>query len=292
MLIANPAARRAARALPAVQAAFDAMGVRCTTLRTERAGHAAELARALSRDHAAVYVLGGDGTVMEVFGALASSGVAIGIVPGGTGNLVARMLGIPMDAGLAVRRMLRGRRMTIDLGLLGDGRCFAFAAGVGIDARMIGETPGWAKRRCGVAAYVATAAVAALQCRTWSARVRVDDAEFSSRAASVLVANMGSVLGGLVTLGPGIDGADGALDVGLYTPRTGAQALGVAWRMMRGRFAGAPHMMFRRGRVIRVECDPPQPWQADGEMMGLTPFEARIQPGAATVLAAAPDGPA
>lgn len=272
--------------LERVRRTFRELGISYELVLTERPGHARELAAARTPECGAVYALGGDGTVMEVVGALAHTSTPVGIIPGGTGNLVARALGVPLDPERAVRWLAMGRAVTMDLGLLDGGRYFAFAAGVGVDARMIAETGAAAKQRFGLLAYATTATRAALQCRTVETRVTVDGETFTGQSAAVLVANMGNVLNGLITLGPDIRSDDGQLDLCLFTPRGTAEAVGVAWRMFRGGLKDGPAMMFRRGSVIRVECDPPQRFHADGELLGSTPFEARIQPGAGTFLVA------
>ena len=141
LLIVNPAARRGARVHPAAQAAFATAGVECDSVLTDRAGHGAAIAAERHAEYDAVFTLGGDGTAMEVVGALAGSRRPVGILPGGTGNLVARTLGIPLDVRRAVPALLAGTPADVDLGRLGSGGCFAFAAGVGVDARMIDETP-------------------------------------------------------------------------------------------------------------------------------------------------------
>lgn len=283
-LIVNPAARRAARALSRARAAFAAAGVPVETAFTEDAGSAARLATAVPASARAVFVLGGDGTVMEVLGALAHTGRPVGILPGGTGNLVARAIGVPSHAGRAAARLLRGRAARFDLGLLAGGRRFAFSASVGVDARMIAETPAGAKRALGVGAYAATAVRAALQCRRFALRAEVDGTAQEGYAADVMVANLGRVLGGLLVLGPDIRGDDGCLDLCVFSPGHAREAMAVAWRLVRRRFTGSGALGYRRGRAFRITCDPPQLVQADGEVIGSTPFEACVEPGAATLL--------
>src|SRR5690606_31305356 len=126
-------------------------------------GHAAELAREGVVDADAVFVLGGDGAVMEVVGALADTGKPVGVLPGGTGNLVARMLGVPLDLPTAVRALLAGGPRQLDLGRFSTGEYFAFAAGAGIDADMVLKTTALAKRRLGVLGYTVVAARSALR---------------------------------------------------------------------------------------------------------------------------------
>jgi hypothetical protein len=114
--------------------------------RTERSGHAHEIAAERAAAYSAVFTLGGDGTSMEVMDALAHTQIPIGILPGGTGNLVARAVGTPMRVDHAVRALVRGTTADIDLGSV-DGRHFAFSTGIGVDARMVHETALTVKRR-------------------------------------------------------------------------------------------------------------------------------------------------
>ena len=288
LLVTNPAARRAAALLPAVQRAFSETGIQCDVAPTGRPGHAAELAAERSRSYAAVFVLGGDGTVMEVLGALAHTGVPVGILPGGTGNLVARSLGIPLNVARAVRLLSRGHPVKMDLGVVGSGRHFAFSVGAGVDARMIAETSARGKRALGSAAYALTAIRCALAPRSFYVRAVVDGEVIEREAAAVMVANSGGVLNDLITLGPGIRSDDGRLDLCIFSPSGGAQAAALGWRLFRKRFDEHPALVYRSGQQFRVECDPPQIYQADGELLGDTPFEARVEAGAATVIAPNP----
>lgn len=284
LLVTNPAARRSAALLPVAIRAFNEAGVRCDVAPTARPGHAAELAALRSAEYSAVFVLGGDGTVMEVLGALANSGVPVGILPGGTGNLVARSLGIPLNVAHAVRILVHGRPATMDLGVLGSGRHFAFSAGAGVDARMIAETGAREKRAFGSAAYALTALRCALAPRRFHVRAVVDGEVVEREAAAVMVANSGGVLNDLVVLGPGIRNDDGRLDLCIFSPSGGAQAAALGWRLFMKRFDAHPALLYRSGREFRIECEPPQIYQADGELQGDTPFEARVAAGAATVI--------
>jgi len=287
-LIANPASRRGARLQARAVAAFARAGVRCELLLTERPGHAAELARGCDGRHEAVFVLGGDGTVMEVAGALAYSGVPVGVLAGGTGNLLARAVGIPLGIERAIAALLGGTRLRIDLGRLEGGRRFAVAAGVGIDARMVAGTPGWMKRRLGVLAYALVATRASLGAvlgrERFTARITVDGETIERRAIAVMVANFGAVLADRITLGPGIEGDDGVLDVCVFSPRTLGDALRIMRRMMAKDFGSDDCLLYRSGRRIRVDTDPVGPTQADGELLGETPFEVEVEPRAVELL--------
>src|SRR5450756_279188 len=118
LLIVNPASRSGARALRKAEAAFRELGVHCDTRTTDSPGHGADLARELASGYDAVFTLGGDGTAIEVIGALANGGPPVGVLPGGTGNIVARALGTPLNSGRAVKALLGGDEARIDLGRL------------------------------------------------------------------------------------------------------------------------------------------------------------------------------
>ena len=266
-------------------------GVTCEVVTTERAGHAGEVVLDRGRSFDAVFTLGGDGTAMEAAGALAGSGVPLGVLAGGTGNLLARAVGIPHDPRKAIPLMLGGELLEIDLGrvrTLEPARRFAVAAGVGIDAAMVAETPSWLKRRLGVLAYTITATRAALRAvfRQEFVRVRltVDGEVFEAAAAAVMIANFGAVLSDRITFGPGIRCDDGVLDACLYAPRNLRDALRILWRLLRKNFASDEAMLYRSGRHIRLETTPPVMAQADGELLGMTPLEIDVEPRAIRLL--------
>ncbi len=272
----------------AAVAAFESAGVRCDVLLTERPGHAGELARERCGEYDAVFALGGDGTAMEVAGALVGTGIPLGVLPGGTGNLLARAVGIPLDVARAVPVLIGGDHRRIDLGRLPDGRVFAVAAGVGIDARMVRDTPGWMKRRLGVVAYAITATRAAvgavLRHDFFRVRLTVDGVVYDRQAAAAMVANFGAILHDRITFGPGIQSDDGVLDACVYSPRSLRDALRIMWRLLRKDFRSDDCILYRSGRHIRLETDPRHPVQADGELIGVTPLEVVVEPHAALVL--------
>jgi diacylglycerol kinase (ATP) len=288
LLIANPAARRAARLRDAAVAAFERLGVRCDVLLTERPGHASELAADRCRDYDAVFALGGDGTAMEIAGALVGTGIPLGVLAGGTGNLLARAVGIPLDVARAVPTLVAGNRRRIDLGRLPDGRFFAIAAGVGIDARMVRHTPDWMKRRLGVLAYAIIATRVALGAVIrrdfFRVRLTVDDAVYDRSAAAAMIANFGAILHDRITFGPGIQSDDGLLDACVYSPRSISDAVRIMWRLLRKDFRSDTAILYCSGRHIRLETDPRHEVQADGELVGETPLEVEVVPLAALFL--------
>lgn len=292
LLIANPASRRAGGLHGRAASALQAHGIDVDVRLTERPGHATELARAAPSSCDAVFALGGDGTVMEVAGGLAErSGhpVPIGVLAGGTGNLLARALGIPLDVRRAVDALVRGDVLACDLGRFAGGQRFAVAAGVGIDARMVALTPRWLKRRLGVLAYWGTAGRAAFGAvltrrGRFQVRLTVDGVVEERVAVMAMIANFGAVLDDLITFGPGIRYDDGVLDAIVFSPETLRDAVVIMWRLMRKDFRTTPHVLYRSGRHLKIETTPPQPVQADGELLGVVPFDVTTEPRAALVL--------
>jgi YegS/Rv2252/BmrU family lipid kinase len=282
IIIANPASRQGLRLAELARKALTSRWIECDLVFTERPGHAAELALHNAPQYDVVFALGGDGTVMEVAGALSGGDTPIGVLAGGTGNLIARALGIPLSVKRAVPALLDGAELRIDLGRFDSGRRFAVAAGVGIDAAMVAETPGWLKRRLGVLAYTIMGTRAALRAvlgrRFFQARVTIDGTVYERPAVAVMIANFGAVLGNRITLGPEIVTDDGLLDACIFSPDTLRDAIRIMWRMLHGDFRSDPCMLYGRGRELLVETTPPLPWQADGELMGTTPFRVVVEP--------------
>jgi len=284
LLIVNPASRRAARLRYRVINAFADAGVECEFMLTEAPGSAATIAKAHAHKYDAVFTLGGDGTVMEVLGALAHHGPPVGVLAGGTANVVARTFHIPLNPIRAIPILLNGDEAKMDLGRLGDGRRFAIGVGVGLDATMISEAPANLKKRFGFMAYVIGGFKAVLHNRKFELRLTVDGVVYDLRASALLVANFGAVLNDLVSFGDGILYDDGLLDACVFSPENLRDALRILWRMMRKDFSADPCMFYKSGREFRIETLPQMEAQADGELLGGTPISVSVDPLAGTLL--------
>ena len=285
LLIVNPASRRGARLRDKALKAFADAGVACDAMPTEAPGHAAVLAKTHAHKYHAVFTLGGDGTVMEVLSVLAHQGPPLGVLGGGTGNVVARTLGIPLNPSRAVPMLLNGDEATVDLGRLGDGRRFAIGVGVGLDATMISEAPARLKRRFGFMAYVIGGYKAVLRNRKFQLKLTVDGAVFQQTASAILVANFGAVLNDLVSFGDGILYDDGLLNACVFSPVNLWDALRILWRMVRKDFRADPCLFYKSGREFRIETTPEMPAQADGELLlPGTPISVSVDPLAGCLL--------
>lgn len=284
LLIVNPGSRRAARLQHKAIKAFERARVECDVMATEAPGHATTLAKTHAHKYSAVFTLGGDGTVMEVLSALAHQGTPVGVLAGGTANVVARTLGIPLNPLRAVPRLLSGDQARLDLGRLGDGRRFAIGVGVGLDATMIAEAPARLKKRFGFMAYVIGGYKAVLRNQKFMLRLTVDGHQYERFASAVLIANFGAVLSNLIAFGDGILHDDGLLTACVFSPANLWDALRILWRMIRKDFRDDHCLFYKSGRDFRVETFPSMPAQADGELLHGTPLAVSVDPLAGTVL--------
>jgi YegS/Rv2252/BmrU family lipid kinase len=284
LLIVNPASRRGARIRKKALKAFADAGVACDTMPTEAPGHAAILAKTHAHKYDAVFTLGGDGTVMEVLSVLAHQGPPLGVLGGGTANVVARTLGIPLNPTRAVPLLLNGDEATMDLGRLGDGRRFAIGVGVGLDATMMMEAPARLKRRFGFMAYVIGGSKAVLRNKRFNLRLTIDGVVFERTASAILVANFGAVLNNLVAFGDGIVHDDGVLNACVFSPINLRDSLRILRKMIRKDFSADPCLFYKSGREFRIETTPEMPAQADGELLPGTPLSVSVDPLAGCLL--------
>lgn len=284
LLIVNPASRRGARTQRKAAEAFSAAGIQAEIRVTKSSGHATQIAQAEGAGYDAVFSLGGDGTAMEVIAALAGTGIPVGVLAGGTGNVIARSLGIPISLKRSVPMLLNGRDALIDLGRMEDGRRFAIGIGVGIDAAMIAETPTKLKQRLGVLAYVIIGIRSVLRFELFDVRLTVDGHVMTTRASAVLIANFGTLLNNLITLGSGIEHDDGLLNACVFSPRTFRDFVRITWRLMTRNFSPDPCLHYMAGKEFLLETTPSRQTQADGELWGPTPVRVTVEPRVARLL--------
>lgn len=231
-----------------------------------------------------IVAAGGDGTVSAVSDGLVGSSIPLGIIPIGTGNLIAHELHIPDKAETAVA-LLAGASRTrkIDAMRIGK-RTYVLNAGVGISASIIGGTTRKNKSRFGRIAYVGTALLKVFSSRPRYLVVEVDGKAHPYRAVDVAIMNCG-LLGKLFyPKGPDIQIDDGHLGVWILSMKT-------IWdypRYLMGIIAGSgrsPEAHFIRAKkTVSIRSNLPLQVQADGDIIGTTPVNVEVLPGVLTVL--------
>ena len=288
LLIVNPYASRAHRVRASAERAFAAARVELDVKITEKVGDSGRLARewGLSGHYRHVFVCGGDGTVVEAIAAMADrpTAPAIGVLAGGTGNLLARALRIPLRPERAIPALMNGRQATLDLGRLESGVHLAIGLGVGLDEAMIAGATSALKKRYGVLAYVYSALKAGIKLEKFDARVTVDGKTVNCRSSAILVANLGTVVGGLISFGKDIAHDDGLLHACIYSPGNFFDAVRIFTRMLRGTAHLDPQVTVIGGREFLLETTPARGVQADGELIGPTPIRITVRPNAGRIL--------
>jgi YegS/Rv2252/BmrU family lipid kinase len=212
-----------------------------------------------------VLASGGDGTITACAAGLVGSGIPLAVIPAGTGNLLARNLGLPIDLAEALVVALTGTDRPIDVGIA-NGAPFLAMAGLGLDAKMLESTSEAAKKRFGWGAY-AFSVLRHLRDRPMRVTLQAEDGPpLRRRASGIIVGNVGCLRGGLALL-PDARPDDGRLDVVVLSARGWA-----SWPLIVAdvlRRADATRRVARLTfRELRVDADRPHPWEIDGELMG------------------------
>ena len=220
-----------------------------------------------------VIVCGGDGTVREVCAELAGTGIPVGVVPAGTGNLLARNLQIPLFIRAAIDIALTGQDRAIDMvEVEGDGiepTHFMVMAGMGFDAAIMEGVNEDLKKKVGWLAYVISA-LKGLMFPAMRLEISVDDMPFTKhRARTCVIGNVGSLQGGM-NLIPDAAIDDGQLDVVLLYPRRFLSWIPLVVRVLTRREHNAGESVARMtGRKVVVRASGEVPRQLDGDTIGL-----------------------
>jgi YegS/Rv2252/BmrU family lipid kinase len=284
---------------PRIRAALRGTDIEATVLETREPGHGERLAAAAADlGHDRVIAVGGDGTVNEIINGLmggSAPGVPppmLGVVPAGSGNDLARSLGLPLAALDALPVALGERTRPLDLGVAtcsGRRRHFHAAGGTGFDAQvafaMAGRRRGWQRGRAG---YVVTTLTELWRYRNRELRVRLatpDGArQLEGRFLFIAFAN-GPYYGGGMKISPEASNRDGVLDVCLVGDISRLGALKELPGIYRG--AHVNHRLVEIARVLELRIDGPPGTRVhlDGEPLGELPVDIRVRPAALQVAA-------
>jgi diacylglycerol kinase family enzyme len=233
-----------------------------------------------------VIAAGGDGTVRCVAEVLAGTGVPLGLVPLGTGNLLARNLGIDLtDPVSAAYDVLNGTESTVDvvratLDHSDDEKVFLVMAGLGYDAAIMADTVDVLKDRMGWLAYV-EAGIRKLPGKPVKAKISIDGARpIGRRIRSVMIGNCGRIMGG-VEIFPEAKFDDGVLDLLVMSPKGRLGWLGVVAGVFGKNKNETESVDYFQGKSAEITLDHEQEFQLDGDHLGTGKhLSVRVEPDA------------
>ncbi len=249
---------------------------------------------AVERGASLVCALGGDGTVRAVAAGLLDGDVPMGLLPGGTGNLLARNLDLPVDdLGRALQVALTGKDLAIDVGAIRvrpdatqdqeSDYFFLVMAGMGFDASVMADAPERLKAQFGWPAYV-VAGVKHLNGKRFAVDAKIDDhPPFRRRVRTVVVGNVGRLQGGVELL-PDAQVADGELDVVMLSPKGLVGWASVGASILTRNRRGHSRIEHHRCRAMHLTLAQTQEVQLDGDPIGPAhALDFHVKPGALTV---------
>lgn len=246
---------------------------------TEEDNGTGQAREAVERGADVVCALGGDGTVRAVAAALVDTDTPLGLLPGGTGNLLARNLELPIDdIAEALRVALDGDDRRIDVGTINvvvpgatqdqpKDYYFLVMAGVGFDADVMAQAPEDLKAQMGWAAYLVSG-VKNLDGDRFGVKLAFDEAEEKHRdIRSVIIGNCGRLQGGLELL-PDAEVDDGYLDAVVLSPKGVVGWAGVAGQIVTKQRKGHARVEHHRCKALTITLDEGQEVQLDGDHIG------------------------
>jgi YegS/Rv2252/BmrU family lipid kinase len=291
-VIVNPAAGggRAGRALKEVLQALRGHGLTVRSERTRDLDHARALAVAAVNAGETVACLSGDGLLGAVADAVRDiPGATLGVLPGGRGNDLARVLGIPADPVAACATIAAGVTRRLDLGEV-DGHAFVGIASAGFDSeanRIANEAPAW----LGGLVYAYGALRALLRWRPARFAIRLEPGgerhqptECHELSGYTVAAANSKAYGGGMLLAPNASLQDGLLDVVAVGSVGRLRFLANLPKVFKGRHVELASVSVWRAAEVEISADRPFTLYADGDPIARLPVRIRALPGAIEVL--------
>lgn len=285
-IIINPAAGKERPILYTLNRIFTHAGIDWDISVTKKFGDARHFAlQAVSAGAEAVGVYGGDGTVMEVAGALATNHLPMFILRGGTANIIASELNIPSDLAQACKLVLNPHVQTriLDVGKMGD-LYFLLRVSIGLEASVVKRAVRDLKEQVGTWAYAISAFRAILGTRHCRYHIKIDGHRREVEGVTCLIANSRSLGVAGLALAPNIFIDDGQLDI-IVIRGANFNSLFSRKTYVIDRRRQTRSFYHWKGREVEISCEPAQEVQCDGEFLGHRSVEVKILPKALHILA-------
>lgn len=234
---------------------------------------------AVKQGYRMIWAAGGDGTVTAVANGLVGGDVPLGIVPLGSGNIVAKELDIPLDV-TAACDLLVGAQRTRMLDVLQVGQnYYVLAISAGISAFMMAQTAREQKRRLGQMAYLLNGVRIILSKALWPFRVSIDGQLSVMRASEVIAANVGAIGYKPIRWGDQVQPDDGKIDLCRVRVDSTSRLLSVLNGLLFGQQDHLEELTCTSAsQFIEIESRRRIPVQGDGENIGYTPVRIEIVP--------------
>lgn len=238
-----------------------------------------------------VLVAGGDGTINEAVNGLVGTSTVLGLVPVGTGNILAHQLHMPILSAMAPlyvaevgEALLTSRVQRVDTGLLNE-RYFLCWAGAGLDAEVAAQMEPRTRhtKRLGAIPYVIAGFTVAAEFRGVRARIHVENRTLNLRALLMLASNI-QLYAAFFTIARRAQMDDGFLDLFVFKGLGTAYALRHLLRIFSGRYLRDPEVVQALVRQVQVETVPTVAVHLDGDPVGQTPFRIAVEPASLRLL--------
>ncbi len=274
---------RAVRAAEKLQLLLQAKEVEYEVFETRYRGHATELAQRLAETgERQIIVFGGDGTISEVVNGTVNSGIELGIISTGTGNDLARSLGLPYNnPEKAIEVILKGSATEIDVGWERE-RCFISTLGLGFPVIIANETNKMKHLKGPTAFFIATYK-AITRLRPIPVTIKLDQETLSLNCTSILVQNTRFCGGGLL-MAPAAQTNDGLFDV-VVVENIGKVELMLNFpKIYSGRHLRHPKFSLYRSQSVQIDTPVNSRKMFDGDIYGKTPVNAKVLRGAVKII--------
>ncbi len=276
-MVANPISGRgqAQRAAREASEGLRSQGLRTELFFTEGRGSAFEKLRRSEEDLELVVSVGGDGTLREVFDGLVDPAIPVGVLPFGTGNILARQWRLPRDVHRALEIFRRRNVAALDVSRV-NGKLSFLVTGIGIDAEAIREVERHRRGPIRKASYVTALARALARHRPPELEIELDGEPVAQGSGSCLVTHAASYAG-LLKLATDARPDDGLFEVYLFPRGTRLELLAGGLRALWSPLPTGSVRMFRGSRLT-VRSKGEVPYQIDGDLGGTTPVEVTVDP--------------
>ena len=286
-IIINPVAGKEESVLSIVDTAMKEVGIKWEVSITHKAGDAIQIAKdAVKEGVDALAVYGGDGTIAEAINGLVGSDLSMIILPGGSANVMAAELGIPIDLKEACALMSKGllEIKKIDAGQFNK-RYFIMGISLGFQSDVIKGASRESKNKFGFLAYLFSAFAAVKKTRKATYNIKIDGQEHEVEGLMCIITNTGNLGFGKLSFDKPIDTSDGLLDVVVVRQVNFSMFKLIATKLLKSKHTDNFELVNHwQGKDISVSSSPKQTVQCDGEVLGEMPLHIHVIPGAIKVL--------